>query len=281
MEIDLHVHSTASDGTDAPGEVIALAAAAGLDAVALTDHDTTAGWAEAAEAARRVGVILLPGAELSCHVGGTGVHVLAYLFDPRHPALLAQIERTRADRTQRARRMVRAIARDYPLTWDDVLEQVEDGATVGRPHIADAMVAKGLAASRDEAFATVLHNRSPYYLPHYAQDARRALGLIRAAGGVAVLAHPWAGRLSRRVGPEVIADLASAGLAGIEVDHPDQAEADRERLRALAGDLGLLVTGSSDYHGAGKSTPLGACTTAPEVFEAIVAAGHGSAVVRP
>ena len=281
MGIDLHVHSTASDGTDPPAVVVERAAAAGLGTIALTDHDTTAGWAEAAEAARRAGVTLLPGAELSCTTGGIGVHVLAYLYDPLQPELLAQARRTRSDRLLRARRMVQAISSDFPLTWDDVLEQVEDGATVGRPHIADAMVAKGLVASRDEAFATVLHGRSPYYLPHYAQNAQSAVRLIRAAGGVPVMAHPRASRQRRVVGVDVIADLAAAGLAGLEVDHPDHSPADREMLRGLAAKLGLLATGSSDYHGSGKSTPIGAFTTAPDVLEAIIAEGHGTAVVRP
>ena len=279
MPIDLHVHSTASDGTDPPARVVAVAAAAGLDTIALTDHDTAAGWEEAAGAARRMGVRLVPGAEISCSAGGLGVHLLAYLFDPTEPALLAELERTRDDRLHRARRMVARIAIDHDLTWADVLAQAEGGATVGRPHIADAMIAKGLVGSRDEAFATVLHGRSPYYLPHYAPDAARTIGLVRAAGGVAVLAHPRAGRRGRSVSAEMIAELAGAGLAGLEVDHPDHDEAAREGLRTLAADLGLLVTGASDYHGTGKSIAIGSNTTSPDALEAIIAAGDASRLV--
>jgi hypothetical protein len=278
--IDLHVHSTASDGTQPPAEVVAVAAAAGLHTVALTDHDTTAGWAEAAEAARRLRVTLVPGSEISAAVGRAGVHLLAYLHDPQDAALLAETEATRTDRETRAYRMVQLIAVDHDLTWEDVLEHVGPDATVGRPHIADAMVAKGLVADRDEAFATVLHGRSRYYLPHYAPQARDVVRLVRAAGGVTVLAHPRGGGRGRTVPDDAIADLAAAGLGGLEVDHPDHDPAARQELRALAADLGLLVTGSSDYHGAGKATPIGAETTAPEVLEALVAAGDPDRVVR-
>jgi len=193
--------------------------------------------------------------------------------------LLAEIERTRDDRLHRARRMVARIAIDYDLTWADVLAQAQGGATVGRPHIADAMIAKGLVGSRDEAFATVLHGRSPYYLPHYAPDAARAIGLVRAAGGVPVLAHPRTGRTGRWISAETIAELTGDGLAGLEVDHPDHDEEAREDLRTLADDLGLLATGSSDYHGAGKTTAIGSNTTSPDVLEAILAAGDASRVV--
>jgi predicted metal-dependent phosphoesterase TrpH len=279
--IDLHVHSSASDGTDPPGEVMAAAAAAGLDVVALTDHDTTAGWDEAARAAVRHGITLVPGAEISTQIGGIGVHLLAYLHDPAEAALLAETGRTRSDRLQRARRMVQRIGADYDLGWDDVLGQLRDGATVGRPHIADALVARGIVASRDEAFATLLHGRSPYYLGHYAPDAVRAVRLIRAAGGVAVMAHPRAGRRGRVVGEPVIGELAEAGLAGLEVDHPDHDAQTRRELRELATGLGLLVTGSSDYHGLGKVNRIGQDTTSPQVLEQILAMGTGSRLVRP
>ena len=227
MAIDLHTHSRASDGTDAPAEVMAAAAAAGLQVVALTDHDTTSGWTEAAQAATGLGVTLVPGAEISTQSGGIGVHLLAYLFDPEDAGLLAETGRTRTDRLQRARRMVARIGAEYDLDWSDVVAQVRDGATVGRPHIADALVAKGVVASRDEAFATLLHGRSPYYIGHYAPDTLRTVGLIRAAGGVPVMAHPRAGRRGRVVSENVIAELAEAGLAGLEVDHPDHDAGDR------------------------------------------------------
>jgi predicted metal-dependent phosphoesterase TrpH len=279
--IDLHAHSTASDGTDSPGAVIQAAAAAGLDVVALTDHDSTAGWDEAAEAARRLGIVLVPGVEISCQAGGTSVHLLSYLHDPSDPALLAEAARTRQDRLTRARRMVGRIAVDYPLSWDDVLGQVTGEATVGRPHIADALVARGHVTDRAQAFAQVLAAGSPYFVPHYAPDAVTAVRLVRAAGGVPVMAHPRAGRRGRVVPETVIAGLAAAGLAGLEVDHRDHLTDERARLRELAADLGLLVTGASDYHGSGKENRLGEFVTDPEVFEAIVAAGSGSKVVRP
>jgi predicted metal-dependent phosphoesterase TrpH len=279
--IDLHLHSTASDGTDSPAEVMELAAAAGLDIVALTDHDSAAGWADASAAARRVGVTLLPGAEISCQLGGIGVHMLAYLYDPANAKLLEETTRTRRDRLERAQRMVQRMSRDLDITWADVLEHVGPSATVGRPHLADALVAMGVVSSRDEAFATLLHARSPYYLPHYSPDADRIVRLVVAAGGVPVMAHPRAGKRGRIISSADIADLAGAGLAGLEVDHRDNPEEDRRVLRELARDLDLLVTGSSDYHGTGKHNRIAEHTTAPEVLEQIVELGTAERVVRP
>jgi hypothetical protein len=281
VRIDLHTHSSASDGTDAPQDVVAAAAEAGLDVVALTDHDSTAGWADATQAARRLGVVLVPGAEISCQSDGISVHLLSYLHDPAHPELLDELDRTRLDRVSRARRMVDRIAVDYDLSWDDVVAQVPDGATVGRPHIADAMVARGHAVDRSAAFDTVLYNGSPYHLSHYAPDAERAVRLVARAGGVPVMAHPLAGRRGRVVSDAVIAGLADAGLAGLEADHRDHTPAEREHLRGLAADLGLFVTGASDYHGDGKVNRIGENLTAPEVFEQIAAQGVGTTVVRP
>ena len=280
VRIDLHAHSTASDGTEPPAAVVAEAAAAGLDAVALTDHDTTAGWAEAAAAARALGIVLVPGAEVSCQAGGISVHLLSYLHDPADPELAAEMLRTRTDRLSRARRMVELIAADHPLTWEEVAARVGPGATVGRPHIADAMVAKGLVADRDEAFASVLHSRGRYHVRHYAPDAERAVRLVRAAGGVPVMAHPLAARRGRVVSDAVIAGLAAAGLAGLEVDHRDHEPAEREHLRGLAAELGLLTTGASDYHGAGKVNRIGENLTPPETLERIEASARGAAVVR-
>lgn len=280
MRIDLHVHSTASDGTQPPAAVVAEAAAAGVGVVALTDHDTTAGLAQASAAAREHGVVLVPGAEVSCQAGGVSVHLLSYLHDPAEPELAAEMLRTRTDRLSRARRMVELIAADHPLTWAEVAERVAPGATVGRPHIADAMVAKGLVADRDEAFAQVLHSRGRYHVRHYAPDAERAVRLVRRAGGVPVMAHPLAARRGHVVSDDVIAGLAAAGLLGLEVDHRDHEPAEREHLRGLAAELGLLATGSSDYHGAGKVNRIGENVTAPEVFERIASLGTGTAVVR-
>jgi predicted metal-dependent phosphoesterase TrpH len=281
VRIDLHVHSTASDGTSPPSAVLAEAAQAGLDVVALTDHDTTAGWPEAAAAVPRTGVTLVPGAEISTQASGISIHLLAYLQDPGEPALAAEMDRTRTDRLGRARRMVELIARDHPLTWDEVAAQVEPGATVGRPHIADAMVAAGLVRDRDEAFATVLHSRSPYYVRYHAPDVVDAVRLVRGAGGVPVMAHPLAARRGRTVADEVIAEMAAAGLAGLEVAHRDHEPAEREHLRGLARELGLLTTGSSDYHGTGKLNRIGENVTDPAVLERIEAQGRGTPVVRP
>lgn len=280
MRIDLHAHSTASDGTDSPAGVVEAARAAGLDVVALTDHDSTAGWAEAAAAAQRLGVTLVPGAEISCQAGGISVHLLAYLHDPAHEGLAEELDRTRDDRVHRARRIVGLVARDYPLGWDEVLAQVPVGATVGRPHIADALVAAGHVRDRDEAFDRILYTGSPYYARHYAPDAVDAVRLVVQAGGVPVMAHPRAGRRGRVVSEGVIADLVAVGMAGLEADHRDHTDGEREALRGLAADLDIFVTGSSDYHGTGKANLLGENTTAPEVLERIVASARGTAVVR-
>ncbi|MCB7136637.1 PHP domain-containing protein [Cellulosimicrobium marinum] len=269
MRIDLHTHSTASDGTDAPGAVVEAAAAAGLDVVALTDHDTTAGWAQATDAALRTGVALVRGAEISARSGGISVHVLSYLHDPAHVALLDELERTREARTSRARRMVDLVGEDYAITWEDVLAQTAEGTTIGRPHIADALVAAGHVTDRSAAFATILAPGTPYYVPHYAPGAVDAVRGVRAAGGVPVFAHPGADGRGRVVADVVIEEMAAAGLAGLEVHHRDHDERQRTRLDGMARTLGLFVTGSSDYHGAGKPNRLGENTTAPTVLEQI------------
>ncbi|GAA1973328.1 PHP domain-containing protein [Isoptericola halotolerans] len=282
--IDLHTHSRASDGTDSPRQVMEAASAAGLTTVALTDHDSTSGWAEAAACVGSTGVALVRGAEISTRVavpdGGISVHLLAYLHDPAHPALVAELARTRDDRLVRARTMVDRLAADFPLTWEDVVAHTHGDATVGRPHIADALVAAGVVGHRDEAFATMLHPGTPYYVPHYAPDTAEAVRAVLAAGGVPVMAHPRAGKRGRVVTEATIAELAEVGLAGIEVDHRDHDEADRARLRELAAELDLLITGSSDYHGAGKLNRIGENTTEPEVLAEIERRG-GLEVLRP
>ncbi len=280
MLIDLHAHSTASDGTDAPAGVVAAAAAAGLDVVALTDHDTTAGWAEATAEAMRTGVTLVPGSEISARWQGISVHLLSYLQDPAHPALIAEIERTRAARLSRARTMVELLAADFDLTWDDVMAHTGADATVGRPHIADALVTAGVVPDRSAAFTTMLVPSSRYYVPHYAPDARDAVVAIRASGGVPVFAHPGADQRGRTVPDAAVAQLAEAGLAGLEVHHRDHSPAQVARLTALADRLGLLVTGSSDYHGDGKPNRLGEHTTDPDVLDRIEHQGV-TAVIRP
>ena len=274
MRIDLHTHSAASDGTDAPGQLVADAARAGLDVVALTDHDTARGWDEAADSARAHGVALVPGIELSARADGVSVHLLSYLPDPDHPALAHELGRIREDRLTRARRIVERVAADFPLTWEDVLAQTGPGATVGRPHIADALVARGHVPDRPAAFATILRTGSPYYVPHYAPDAIAAIGLVLAAGGVPVFAHPGARARGRIVSDATIAAMAEAGLAGLEVAHRDNDPRQRERLTRLVRGLGLFTTGSSDYHGAGKPNRLGENTTEPEIFREIERRGR-------
>ena len=275
--IDLHTHSTASDGTDSPAAVVAAAAAAGLDVVALTDHDTTGGW-DAAAAALPAGTALVRGAEFSCVVPGPAgtadipVHLLGYLFDPAHPAIVAEQTRLRAERYERLRAMTARMAEaGFPVDVDTVLALLPEGASAGRPHLARALVGAGVVASVDEAFAKLLYTGSPYYVKKVDTPAATAVGMVRAAGGVAVFAHPLARRRGRVVDERAIAELATAGLAGLEVDHPDHAPDDRVLLRGLAAELDLVVTGSSDYHGTNKTTPIGAETTDPAQYEALLA----------
>lgn len=281
MRIDLHAHSNVSDGTQAPADVIASAADAGLDAVALTDHDSTGGWAEATVAAREHGIALVPGMEVSCRTqDGISVHLLSYLHDPAHPGLLEEITKAKDARHTRAKRMVSLLSEDYPLTWDDVIHHVAPGATLGRPHIADALVAAGVVEDRSEAFSSILTSRSRYWVQHYAPEPALAVELVRAAGGVPVFAHPVASSRGRIVGERTYREMIDAGLAGLEIYHRDNPEEGREFLRGLAERYGLFVTGSSDYHGAGKPNLLGENLTSPEVLARIEDLGTGSSVVR-
>ncbi|MDR6556149.1 putative metal-dependent phosphoesterase TrpH [Arthrobacter pascens] len=281
MKIDLHAHSNVSDGTEAPAAVMAAAAAAGLDVIALTDHDSTDGWAEAARAAVDNGVALVPGMEISCRTEqGISVHLLSYLHDPAHAGLLEEITKAKDARLTRAERMVTLLAEDYPLSWDDVIHHVAPGATLGRPHIADALVAAGVVSDRSEAFTSILTSHSRYFVQHYAPEPALAVELVRAAGGVPVFAHPVASSRGRVVGERTYREMIDAGLAGLEVDHRDNSEEGREFLRGLAARHGLLITGSSDYHGTGKPNRLGEYLTAPEVFAQIEELGTGTAVIR-
>ncbi|MBW4042185.1 MAG: PHP domain-containing protein [Acidobacteria bacterium] len=278
---DLHTHSTVSDGTEAPGAVVRQAARASLAGLALTDHDSTAGWADAISAAIDEGVGLLPGIELSTRSGWRSVHMLGYLIDPDEPGLLAETGRIRASRRDRARRIVDSIGVDYPITWDDVVAQTAPGATVGRPHIADALVALGIEPDRSAAFAGVLHPRRGYIEPHHAPSPAEGVALIRAAGGVPVLAHPGATREEWVIPAEDVAALVDAGLFGIEVDHPENTRGGGRVAADLARRFGLPITGSSDYHGTGKPNRLGDRTTAPEVVDAIIAEGSGTPPILP
>ncbi|MFD3332510.1 PHP domain-containing protein [Streptomyces sp. NPDC058700] len=276
MRIDLHTHSTASDGTDSPAELVRNAAAAGLDVVALTDHDTTRGHAEAIEALPE-GLTLVTGAELSCRMDGIGLHMLAYLFDPEEPALLAERELVRDDRVPRARAMVGKLRElGVPVTWEQVARIAGDGS-VGRPHVAEALVELGVVPDVSGAFTPQwLADGGRAYVGKHELDPIEAIRLVKAAGGVTVFAHPLAVKRGQVLPEASIARLAEAGLDGIEVDHMDHDEATRARLRGLAKELGLLTTGSSDYHGSRKTCRLGEYTTDPEIYGEITRRAAGA-----
>ena len=232
--IDLHAHSSVSDGTETPAELVAAGVAAGLDVLAITDHDSTAGWVPAFEAAAGTGLTVLPGMELSTQLDGASVHLLGYLIDPAHGGLLAETERIRAERLHRAEAMVQRIAVDYALDWDDVLAQTTPGATVGRPHIADALVARGHVPDRSAAFQSILHWRGGYYRPHQAPKPIEGVELIVAAGGVPVLAHPGGRGPDRVFSEKRIRSLVDAGLAGVEIRHRDNPESSRAKWLDVA-----------------------------------------------
>ncbi|MFD5558306.1 PHP domain-containing protein [Streptomyces sp. NPDC127068] len=282
MRIDLHTHSTASDGTDTPAQLVRKAAASGLSVVALTDHDTTRGHAEARAAladpaSDAAHLTLVPGAELSCRLDGIGLHMLAYLFDPDEPELLAQRELVRDDRVPRAQGMVARLQDlGVPVTWEQVARIAGNGS-VGRPHVAEALRELGVVSSISEAFAPQwIGDGARAYVAKHELDPFDAVRLVKAAGGVTVLAHPGAAHRGATVSEATIAALAAAGLDGIEVDHMDHEPATRARLRGLAAELGLLGTGSSDYHGSRKTCLLGEFTTDPEIYGEITRRATGA-----
>lgn len=275
MTIDLHTHSSVSDGTETPGELVATAAAAGVTVLALTDHDTTAGW-DAAAGALPTGMRLVRGAEFSTesddgHGRTITAHLLGYLFDPAHPAIVAEQERVRRSRRERVRAMGDLMADGgLPVDGEALLARLPEDSPAGRPHIGQALVEAGVVGSVPEAFAELLRKDGPYYVEKDNTPIADAVAMIRAAGGVSVFAHAFARRRGPCVDASVIRELAAAGLDGVEVDHPDHAPEDRAALRALAAETGLLATGSSDYHGTNKTTAIAAETTAPAAFEALV-----------
>jgi predicted metal-dependent phosphoesterase TrpH len=271
--IDLHTHSNASDGTDSPAALIDKAIERGINVLALTDHDTVAGWNEAITAlsdhSQSSNLKLVLGSEISCQdKDGTSIHMLGLLFDENYQPLIQELEKTRENRLTRMERIVaRLNAAGIEITLDEVYAQKRGDATLGRPHLADALVAKGHVANRDEAFSTFLHNGSKFYINHYSPSPEEAIRLIQEAGGVAVIAHPLASRSGRRVNPEIFADLIAAGLDGIEIDHRDHQELERSALLRIALENDLVVTGSSDYHGTGKLNQLAEFSTSPEQWE--------------
>jgi predicted metal-dependent phosphoesterase TrpH len=270
---DLHTHSTCSDGTNTIAENVALAQERSLAGIAITDHDTTEGWAEAAEEAERVGLTLVRGIEVSCRFAGAGVHLLAYLPDPGYPPLVDELRRVLDGRSSRLPAVLDRLGLlGIDVHPDHVRELAGDAAALGRPHVADALVARGVVESRDEAFARFLGPGGPAYVDRYAADLETMIGIVAEAGGVSVVAHPWASRHEHRaLDVAGFARLRGAGLAGVEVDHQDHDPATRERLRGLARELDLVTTGSSDYHGTGKVDHDLACnTTRPEELERLL-----------
>ncbi|HAM27397.1 MAG TPA: phosphatase [Microbacteriaceae bacterium] len=278
--IDLHTHSSVSDGTETPAQLVRAAVAAGLGTIAITDHDSTAGWQGACVAAAGTGLTVIPGMELSTRHGWRSVHLLAYLFNPLDGGIIAETGRIRDARLTRAESIVQRISADYDLEWGDVLAQTTEGATVGRPHIADALVAKGHVANRSAAFESILHPRNGYFEPHYAPDPLEAVRLVVAAGGVPVLAHPATRGRDNVIPENKIALLVEAGLFGLEIHHRDNTESGKERLFELAREFDLAITGSSDYHGEGKPNRLGENSTEPDVLERIIDAGTGTTPFR-
>jgi predicted metal-dependent phosphoesterase TrpH len=278
--IDLHTHSTYSDGTDKPSELINKALAAGITIIGLTDHDSISGWQEATNSLRP-GISLVPGAEISCQTtDGISVHILGLLFDANNTELMSTLEKTRENRHGRMEKIIARINEaGIDITMDDVLEQLSDGATLGRPHLADALVKKGVVANRDEAFTQMLHNNSKYYVSHYSPTPESAIALIKAAGGVSVIAHPMASHRGRTISLETFGSLIESGLDGIEVDHRDHSPDEKMQLITLAKESDLVMTGASDYHGNGKLNSLGEYTTNPEQWEKLEARADARRVI--
>jgi predicted metal-dependent phosphoesterase TrpH len=266
--IDLHTHTNFSDGTDTPTELVNKALASGITTLAITDHDSISGWDEAISALRP-GLSLVPGAEISCQTtNGISVHILGLLFDPNHVELINTLSKTRENRHGRMEKIISRINEaGIDISMADVLEQLSDGATLGRPHLADALVKKGVVASREEAFTQMLHNNSKYYVSHYSPSPEVAIKLIKEAGGVAVIAHPMASHRGRVISSETFGSIINSGLDGIEVDHRDHTPDEKRELINLAKEFDLVMTGSSDYHGNGKLNMLGEYTTHPKQWE--------------
>ena len=279
--IDLHTHTTCSDGTDRPRDLVNKAIVQGLEVLGISDHDTTSGWEEARQALRG-SLKLALGAEISClTTDGVSVHMLGMLFDPNHQEMQTVLEETRDGRLPRMRKMIEKMrAEGMDISIEDVEKAMPVGATMGRPHLADALVAKKIVKSRDEAFIDLLHNDSRFYVSHAAPTPVEAIALIRRAGGVAVIAHPFASHRGQILKPDDFADLVAAGLNGIEVDHRDQNPDERAMLRLIAQELDLVVTGSSDYHGTGKMNLLAENHTSREQWQKLESQADARRVVN-
>ena len=278
--IDLHTHTNCSDGTDSPRELVNKAIVQGLDVLGISDHDTTSGWKEATESLRG-SLKLVLGSEISClTTDGISVHMLGLLFDPEYAEMQQVLEETRDGRLPRMRKMIEKMrAEGMDISMADVEQAMPAGATMGRPHLADALVAKKIVKSRDEAFVDLLHNESRFYVSHAAPTPAEAIALIRRAGGVAVIAHPFASHRGQILKAEDFSELVAAGLNGIEVDHRDQNPEERAMLRSIAKELDLVVTGSSDYHGTGKLNSLAENHTHREQWEKLESQADARRVV--
>jgi 3',5'-nucleoside bisphosphate phosphatase len=279
--IDLHTHTTASDGTDSPFALVKKALATGVTILGITDHDSTAGWVEASTAIQPQ-IQLVLGAEVSClTTDGISVHMLGLLFDGADEPMQQMLSDSRDTRLPRMRKMVALLQADgFDISLEDVYQAAPDQATIGRPHLADALVAKKIVATRDEAFADLLHNESKYYVTHAAPTPADAIGIIKKAGGVAVIAHPFASRRGQILTADTFQDLVIAGLDGIEVHHRDQNAAEQQVLTEIARELHLVTTGASDYHGTGKLNAMAENTTHPAQWEALEARANARRVVK-
>lgn len=279
--IDLHTHTTCSDGTDSPFALVKKALAAGVTTLAITDHDSTAGWDEAVSAIQPQ-IELVLGAEVSClTTDGISVHMLGLLFNGEDSEIQQMLADSRDTRLPRMRKMVELLSADgINISLDDVYRATPEGATVGRPHLADALVANGVVASRDEAFLDLLNNSSKYYVTHAAPTPEDAIRTIRRAGGVAVIAHPFASRRGQTITAATFADLVAAGMNGIEVHHRDQNTHEQETLTSIAQELNLVITGSSDYHGTGKLNGLAENTTNQAQWELLESLADARRVVK-
>ena len=279
--IDLHTHTTASDGTDSPFALVKKALATGVTTLGITDHDSTAGWAEAITAIQPQ-IQLVLGAEVSClTTDGISVHMLGLLFDGEDEQIQQMLSDSRDTRLPRMRKMVALLQADgFDISLEDVYEAAPDQATIGRPHLADALVAKKIVATRDEAFADLLHNESKYYVTHAAPTPADAIATIKSAGGVAVIAHPFASRRGQILTADSFQDLVIAGLDGIEVHHRDQNAAEQQVLIEIARELHLVTSGASDYHGTGKLNSMAENTTHPAQWEALEARASARRVIK-
>lgn len=279
--IDLHTHTTASDGTDSPFALVKKALSTGVTTLGITDHDSTAGWEEAITALKPQ-IQLALGAEVSCLTAdGISVHMLGLLFDGEDEQLQQMLSDCRDTRLPRMRKMVALLQADgIDISLEDVYQAAPDQATIGRPHLADALVAKKIVATRDEAFADLLHNESKYYVTHAAPTPADAIATIKRAGGVAVIAHPFASRRGQILTADTFQDLVVAGLDGIEVHHRDQNAAEQQVLTEIARELHLVTTGASDYHGTGKLNAMAENTTHPAQWEALEARASARRVVK-